>query len=81
MISELEMAGEFGAVDTREVMGGPDREPVGGHRLRRPWLWALGGAVIASALWRQPCPCMDGVIGSRTCAGTSWTKTLAHLRS
>lgn len=51
MISEPEMAGEFGAVETREVMGDFDRELVGGRRPRRPWLWALGGVVIASALW------------------------------
>ncbi|MFJ8887295.1 hypothetical protein ACIRJR_28340 [Streptomyces sp. NPDC102402] len=51
MISEPEMAGEFGTVDTHEVMGGFDREPAGVRRPRRPWLWALGGAVTASALW------------------------------
>ncbi|MFI9605056.1 hypothetical protein ACIHCX_35455 [Streptomyces sp. NPDC052043] len=51
MISEPEMAGEFGAVETREVMGGFDRELVGERRPRRPWLWALGGVVMASALW------------------------------
>ncbi|MET7366488.1 hypothetical protein ABZS61_11770 [Streptomyces sp. NPDC005566] len=50
MISEPEMVGEFGgAVETPEVMGDSDRDPVG--RRRRPWLWALGGAVMASALW------------------------------
>ncbi|MFI6723609.1 hypothetical protein NRF20_29150 [Streptomyces sp. R-74717] len=51
MISEPEMAGEFGGVETREVMGDFDREFVGERRPRRPWLWALGGAVMASALW------------------------------
>ncbi|MEE1811346.1 hypothetical protein [Streptomyces sp. BE133] len=51
MISEPEMAGEFGGVETREVMGGFDREFVGERRPRRPWPWALGGAVMASALW------------------------------
>ncbi|MGW4227742.1 hypothetical protein ACWEF9_00385 [Streptomyces sp. NPDC004980] len=50
LISEPEMVGEFGAVETPEVMGDSDREPVG-RRGRRPWLWALGGAVMASALW------------------------------
>lgn len=38
-------------METREVMGDFDRELVGGRRPRRPWLWALGGVVIASALW------------------------------
>ncbi|MFH8474924.1 hypothetical protein [Streptomyces sp. NPDC018000] len=51
MISEPEMAGEFGAVETREVMGAFDREFVGERRPRKPWLWALGGVVMASALW------------------------------
>ncbi|MEU6012542.1 hypothetical protein ABZ826_00345 [Streptomyces sp. NPDC047515] len=51
MISEPEMAGEFDSVETREVMGGFDRELAGGRRPRRPWLWALGGVVTASGLW------------------------------
>lgn len=51
VISEPEMEGEFGAVDTREVMGSFDREPVGEPRQRKPWLWALGGVVLASAVW------------------------------
>lgn len=51
VISEPEMAGEFDSVETREVMGGFDREQDRGRRRRRPWLWALGGAVTASALW------------------------------
>lgn len=51
MISEPEMAGEFGGVDTREVVGGFDEEPGGELRPRRPWQWVLGGAVMASVLW------------------------------
>jgi hypothetical protein len=51
MISEPEMAGEFGAVETREVMGDFDRVFVGERRSGKPWLWALGGMVLASALW------------------------------
>ncbi|MFF3374147.1 hypothetical protein ACFYXF_14570 [Streptomyces sp. NPDC002680] len=52
MISEPEMAGEFGGVDTREVVGGFDEEEPGGElRPRRPWQWALVGAVMASVLW------------------------------
>ncbi|WP_406015978.1 hypothetical protein OG520_36530 [Streptomyces sp. NBC_00984] len=51
MISEPEMVGEFGAVGAVEVVGDFDRKPTGGPRTRRPWLWALGGAVVASAVW------------------------------
>jgi hypothetical protein len=51
MISEPEMAGDFGAGETREVVGDFGREPVGGLRPGRPWLWALGGVAVASALW------------------------------
>ncbi|SCF71980.1 hypothetical protein [Streptomyces sp. Ncost-T10-10d] len=51
MISEPEMAGDFDGVETREVLGDFDREFVGKRRPRRPWLWALGGMVMASVLW------------------------------
>lgn len=51
MISEPELAGEFGAGETREVVGDFGSEPVGGLRPGRPWLWALGGVLVASALW------------------------------
>lgn len=51
MISEPEMVDEFGVVGAGEVVGDFDRSPVAGPRPRRPWLWALGGAVLASALW------------------------------
>jgi hypothetical protein len=51
MISEPEMAGEFGAAETREVMSSFDRKLIGERRRRRPWLWALAGMVMASALW------------------------------
>ncbi|MEU9758286.1 hypothetical protein [Streptomyces sp. NPDC047985] len=51
MISEPEMTGDFGPTDSREVMGGFGSEPAGSPRERRPWLWALGGAVMATALW------------------------------
>ncbi|CAM5228265.1 hypothetical protein [Streptomyces tanashiensis] len=48
MISEPELVGgvEF---DAPEVLSEapPPRPP----RARRPWLWALGGAVLASAVW------------------------------
>ncbi|WP_426365873.1 hypothetical protein [Streptomyces sp. E-08] len=48
MISEPELVGgvEF---DDPEVL--TDVPPPRPPRTRRPWLWALGGAVLASALW------------------------------
>ncbi|MFJ3706634.1 MULTISPECIES: hypothetical protein [unclassified Streptomyces] len=51
MISEPEMAGEFGAAETREVVDGFAGHPGGGPRHRKPWLWALGGMAMASVLW------------------------------
>ncbi|WP_030692788.1 hypothetical protein [Streptomyces globisporus] len=48
MISEPELVGGVG-FDAPEVLteAPPPRPP----RARRPWLWALGGAVLASAVW------------------------------
>ncbi|WP_225799392.1 hypothetical protein [Streptomyces sp. NK15101] len=48
MISEPELVGggEFGAPETLTETP-PPRPP----RARRPWPWALGGAVLASAVW------------------------------
>jgi hypothetical protein len=51
MISEPEMAGEIGAVETPEIVSDLDRRPTGPRGSRSPWLWALGGMVAASALW------------------------------
>lgn len=51
MISEPEMVDEFGAVGTGEVVGDFDRGPAREPRPPRPWWWALGGAVLASAVW------------------------------
>ncbi|MFF3732841.1 hypothetical protein ACFYXM_21550 [Streptomyces sp. NPDC002476] len=51
MISEPEMTGDFGPTDSREVMDGFGNDPVGRPGERRPWLWALGGAVMATVLW------------------------------
>ncbi|MEL5956897.1 hypothetical protein AADR41_19340 [Streptomyces sp. CLV115] len=51
MISEPEMVDEFGAAGTGEVVGDSDREPAREPRPPRPWWWALGGAVLASAVW------------------------------
>lgn len=56
MISEPEMAGEFGASAEREVLDHAGPRPGGERPPRAPrvggrWLWALGGAVVASAVW------------------------------
>ncbi|GGV92097.1 hypothetical protein GCM10015535_52360 [Streptomyces gelaticus] len=51
MISEPEMVDEFGAVGAGEVVGDFGQRPAVGPRPRRPWRWAVGGAVLASALW------------------------------
>ncbi|MFI6860828.1 hypothetical protein ACIBKZ_13110 [Streptomyces sp. NPDC050421] len=56
MISEPEMAGEFDASATREVLDHSRARPEGRRPPRAPrprarWLWALGGAVVASAVW------------------------------
>ncbi|WP_405708948.1 MULTISPECIES: hypothetical protein [unclassified Streptomyces] len=51
MISEPEMVDEFGAVGSGEVVGHFDRKPAREPRPRRPWWWAVGGAVVASAVW------------------------------
>ncbi|MFJ8012838.1 hypothetical protein [Streptomyces sp. NPDC096339] len=48
MIGEPELDGEWrGGPPADEAQPEALREPVG----RRPWLWALGGAVLASAVW------------------------------
>ncbi|MFJ2087922.1 hypothetical protein ACIOEW_01500 [Streptomyces sp. NPDC087901] len=56
MISEPEMAGEFGASAEPEVLDHSGPQPEGDPPQRPPrpgarWLWALGGAVVASAVW------------------------------
>ncbi|MCX5376182.1 hypothetical protein [Streptomyces sp. NBC_00091] len=48
MISEPELGGEWAAGSPAELAQPP--EPREG-RPRAPWLWALGGAVLASAVW------------------------------
>lgn len=53
MISEPELVGEDGPIPAPPhgpepaVEPGPERE----RPARRPWWWALGGALVASALW------------------------------
>ncbi|MBT2489167.1 hypothetical protein J7E96_11665 [Streptomyces sp. ISL-96] len=49
MISEPEMVGDFPAWPEPETATSEDRPPP--PRGRRPWLWALGGAAVASAVW------------------------------
>ncbi|HEY9331918.1 MAG TPA: hypothetical protein VIS09_27370 [Streptomyces sp.] len=57
MISEPEMAGEFEeASAVREVLVHSGPQAAGNRPPRAPgpgskWLWALGGAVVASAVW------------------------------
>ncbi|MEU1268544.1 hypothetical protein [Streptomyces sp. NPDC005799] len=54
------MTEEFGPLDSREVVGDRIRE-AGERRPRRrpPWVWALGGAVAASALWTAAVGLLD----------------------
>ena len=56
MISEPEVAGEFSGAEPREVIGDFDQEPAGRRGPRSPWVWGLGGVVVASALWAAALP-------------------------
>ncbi len=56
MISEPEVAGEFSGAEPREVIGDFDQEPAGRRGPRSPWVWGLGGVVVASALWAVALP-------------------------
>ncbi|MEU5716064.1 hypothetical protein AB0G71_09805 [Streptomyces sp. NPDC020403] len=51
MISEPEMAGDSRGAGTREDIGDFDQEFLGEQRPHRPWEWAMGGMLVASALW------------------------------
>ncbi|MEU8793685.1 hypothetical protein [Streptomyces sp. NPDC048643] len=51
MISDPEISGEFDTVESREVLGSVAESPARRHLSRRPWLWALGGTLAASAFW------------------------------
>ncbi|WP_318208983.1 MULTISPECIES: hypothetical protein [unclassified Streptomyces] len=48
MISEPELVGAVEFDDPEVLTETPPPRP---PRARRPWLWALGGAVVASAVW------------------------------
>nr|WSW69169.1 hypothetical protein OG461_24915 [Streptomyces sp. NBC_00995] len=56
MISEPEMAGEFGEAAGGEVLAGAGSRPGDDRPPRLPgprprWWWALGGALVASLVW------------------------------
>ncbi|MFI9292722.1 hypothetical protein [Streptomyces gardneri] len=51
MISEPELDGGDYFVVSEVLTETPPPGPPGPPRARRPWLWALGGAVVASAVW------------------------------
>ncbi|MCW8383848.1 hypothetical protein [Streptomyces justiciae] len=51
MISEPEMENGFDPQDSPEVVSDLVERSPGRPLRRRPWLWALGGAAAASALW------------------------------
>ncbi|MGW6392745.1 hypothetical protein ACWFR1_20040 [Streptomyces sp. NPDC055103] len=51
MISEPELDGGDVFVTSEVLTDTPPPGPPGPPRARRPWLWALGGAVLASAVW------------------------------
>ncbi|AZM90906.1 hypothetical protein [Streptomyces sp. W1SF4] len=50
MISEPELDGDWAGASPAELAGPPAR-PGREGRGRAPWAWALGGAVLASAVW------------------------------
>ncbi|MGW0561936.1 hypothetical protein ACWDZ4_15285 [Streptomyces sp. NPDC003016] len=51
MISEPELVGDFPAAQAPETVTSTAGEHPGAPHGRRPWLWAVGGAVAASAVW------------------------------
>lgn len=51
MISEPELVGEFGPEHRPEAVGGFDHRPPPGRRRGHGLLWALAGALTASAIW------------------------------
>ncbi|KQX58877.1 MULTISPECIES: hypothetical protein [unclassified Streptomyces] len=89
MISEPELDGGTGfdaaEVLTEERAPRPPRPP----GTRRPWLWALGGAVLASAVWggglyaygqrAEPGPDMRGYRQVENLCGTAKLKALTGI--
>ncbi|WP_327686071.1 hypothetical protein [Streptomyces sp. NBC_00467] len=61
MISEPEVAGDFGGAEPREVIGDVDHELIGRRGPRTPWVWGVGGVVVASALWAVALPLLGGL--------------------
>ncbi|RST06136.1 hypothetical protein EF910_10420 [Streptomyces sp. WAC07149] len=51
MISEPELDGNWAGASPAELAGPPARPGGREARGRAPWLWALGGALLASAVW------------------------------
>ncbi|WUH93522.1 hypothetical protein OG900_27720 [Streptomyces sp. NBC_00433] len=51
MISEPEMAGEGESAGAVDLVSDTDRPPPLGRFAGRPWAWALGAAVVTSAVW------------------------------
>ncbi|MFD0354992.1 hypothetical protein ACFVHW_14835 [Streptomyces sp. NPDC127110] len=51
MISEPELDGEWADASPAELAGPPAQSGGREGRGRAPWLWALGGALLASAVW------------------------------
>ncbi|MFJ3878645.1 hypothetical protein ACIPW5_14415 [Streptomyces sp. NPDC090077] len=51
MISEPELEGDWAEAPAAELAGPPDRPGRGEGRRPARWLWALGGALAASAVW------------------------------
>ncbi|MER7945941.1 hypothetical protein ABTY59_00950 [Streptomyces sp. NPDC096079] len=86
MISEPELVGGEG-FDAPEVLTEvpPPRPP----RARRPWLWALGGAVLASAVWggglyaygqkKEPGPALGGYTAEVDLCGVAKLKALGGI--
>lgn len=79
MISEPELTGGPGE-EPAEVIADPAAGALSGGPGRRPWVWAVGGAVVASALWGAGLRLWDAqhgggpdlhgyVLGDSPCAG------------
>ncbi|SHL25378.1 hypothetical protein [Actinacidiphila paucisporea] len=92
MISEPELTGgpdDGGA----EVISDADRPPRwGGARVRRPWVWGIGGVLVASAVWagglrawavqHDGRPDLHGyVLGDSPCAGSTLSPLTSALHA